>query len=281
MASLSLKKPIPAQIVNEGATYGPLNLRDFIQSDSKMTIRAELIDGQPLPKGLICTSDGMINGIPAADTQGSYKVIIFATNEEAEELTTEFDLTINPRLTMSDENSQLYNKLKSEVWEALGKNLPLPDMAEILNRPITLTEIYYLLQRFATLTIWDVYNLDYPGEKKLLNLEGVSKHYQVYDRGCCIVGTPKELFSHERTLADAMNTARAMAREVYKRGWVIEFAGFDKMVRSAWVELQLLSEQYGKPLEILHYSASLGDVKIFDAELAGKKSSGLMPGHDV
>jgi hypothetical protein len=62
---------------------------------------------------------------------------------------------------------------------------------------------------------------------------------------------------------------------------VIEFAGFDKMVRSAWVELQLLSEQYGKPLEILHYSASPGDVKIFDAELAGKKSSGLMPGHEA
>lgn len=278
---LSLKKPIPAQIVNEGATFGPLNLHSFIQSDNKMTIRAELEDGQPLPKGLICTTDGIINGIPAANTQGSYKVIIFATNEEAEELTTDFDLTISPRLTMGDEKNQLYSKIKSEVWEALGKNLPLPDIAELLNRPITITEIYYLLQRFATLTIWDVYNLDYPGEKQILNLPGVSKHYHVYDRGCCIVGAPKELFSHERTLVDAMNTARAMAREVYKRGWVIEFAGFDKMVRSAWVELQLLSEQYGKPLEILHYNASESDVKIFDAELKVKQSSGLLPGQDI
>jgi hypothetical protein len=281
MASLSLKKPIPAQIVNEGATFGPLNLHDFIQSENKMTIRAELVDGQPLPKGLICTTDGIINGIPAADTQGSYKVMIFVTNEETEELTTEFDFTINPRLSMGDEKNQIYSKLKAEVWEALGKNLPLPDLAELLNRPITLTEIYYLLQRFATLTIWDVYNLDYPGEKNLLNLEGVSKHYHVYDRGCCIVGAPKELFSHERTLADAMNTARAMAREVYKRGWVIEFAGFDKMVRSAWVELQLLSEQHGKPLEILHYNPSMADVKIFDAELKGKQSTGLTPGQEI
>lgn len=264
--SLRLIKPIPAQIVNEGATYGPLNLKDFIQSESKMYLRAELADGQPLPKGLICTSEGIINGIPAKDTQGSYKVIVVAVNDETEELSTEFDFTINPRLTMDNDANELFRKLKSEVWDALGKNLPLPDMAEILNRPITLTEIYYLLQRFATLTIWDVYNLDYPGEKILLNLEGVSPHYQVYDRGCCIVGTPKDLFSHQRTLEDAMKTARAMAREVYKRGWVIEFAGFDKMVRSAWVELQLLGEQYGKPLEILHYTPSPGDVKIYVAE---------------
>lgn len=278
--SISLKKPIPAQIINEGATFGPLNLRDFIQSASPITFRAELVDGRPLPKGLICTSDGIINGIPASDTHGSYKVLVVAVAQDTPEFSTEFDFTINPRLGIGDEKTQLFNKLKSEVWEALGKNLPLPDMAEILNRPITLTEVYYLLQRFATLTIWDVYNLDYPSEKKPLILEGVSPHYTVYDRGCCIVGAPKDLFSHERNLEDAMKTARAMAREVYKRGWVIEFAGFDKMVRSAWVELQLLAEKHGKALEILHYTATPGDVKIFDAELKGK-SSGMIPGHDI
>ncbi len=265
-STISLKKPIPAQIVNEGATYGPLNLHDFIQSDSKMTIRAELANGNALPKGLICTSDGIINGIPAAGTQGSYKVILTAMNEELDELTAEFDFTINPRMTMDDDKNQLFKKLKSEVWDALGKNLPLPDMAEILDRPITLTEIYYLLQRFATLTIWDVYNLDYPGEKTVLTLPGASKHYHVYDRGCCIVGAPKELFSHERTLEDALQTARAMAREVYKRGWVIEFAGFDKMVRTAWVELRLMGEENGKFLEVLHYTPTEGDIKIFAAE---------------
>lgn len=268
--SLNLQKPIPAQIVNEGATFGPLNISDFIQSASKIYIRAELATGEPLPKGLICTSDGIMNGIPADGTQGSYKVIVAVVNDDAEELTTEFDFTINPRMTMGDDTSILYSKLKSEVWDALGKNLPIPELAEILNRPITITEMYYLLQRFATLTIWDVYNLDYPSDKVALNLAGASEHYQVYDRGCCIVGAPKELFSHERTLEDAMKTARAMAREVYKRGWVIEFAGFDKMVRSAWVELQLEGEKNGKFLEILHYQPTPTDVKIYTAEARGR-----------
>ncbi len=260
--ALHLTKPIPPQIVNEGATYGPLKLNDFIESTSKLSFYAELADGRSLPNGLICMTDGLINGIPGKETEGVYKIIVSASNEEGEQLTIEFDLTINPRLKM-DEKSQIYSKLKAEVWDALGKNLPLPELNELLNRPITITEIYYLLQRFATLTIWDVYNLDSPDEKRILQLEGMNKYYDIYDRGCCIVGAPKDLFSHERTLEDALQTARAMAKEVYKRGWVIEFAGFDKMVRSAWVELQLLGDKYGKRLEVLHFSPSLRDLQIY------------------
>jgi hypothetical protein len=192
------------------------------------------------------------------------------TNEETEQASLEFDLTINARPVINDKE-QLYSKIKAEVWEALGKNMPLPELGDVLNRPVSLTEVYYLLQLFATLTIWDVYNLEYPGEKTVLKLEGASPHYNVYDRGCCIVGAPKDLYSHERTLEDALNTARAMAREVYKRGWVIEFAGFEKMVRVAWVELQLLADKHGKSLEILHYNPSPSDLKIFDSELKGKQ----------
>ncbi len=270
--ALNLKKPIPTQVVNEGATYGPLNLAEFVESTNggKVYFRAELSDGQPLPKGLICTTEGIVNGIAAAGTHGMYKVNVVIVNDEADELYAEFDLTIKPRMAMeSDENNTL-RKLKVEVWEALGKNLPIPEMKEILNRPITAIEIYYLLQRFATLTIWDVYNLDYPGKIVPLQLEGVSKYYNIYDRGCCIVGTPKDLFSHERTLEDTLQTARVMAREVYKRGWVIEFAGFDKMVRAAWVELQILGDKFGKPLEILHYSPSPEDVLIYQKEIQTK-----------
>jgi len=278
MATLTLKKSIPAQIVNEGATYGPLNLKEFIElsgSEGKINFQAELSDGQPLPKGLICTTDGIINGIASANTHGVYKVSITAITDEQDELTAEFDFTINPRMTMgeSDEN-ELFKKLKLEIWEALGKDLPPPEMKNILNRPITATEIYYLLQRFATITIWDVYNLDYPGEKSALQLEGMSKHYQIYDRGCCIVGCPKDLFSHERTLEDALQTAKAMAREVYKRGWVIELAGFDKMLRAAWVELQILGDKHGKPLEILHYAPSAEDFLVYQSE---SKTQGISP----
>jgi hypothetical protein len=277
--NLILKKPIPPQIVNEGATFGPLNLHDFVDSlnpeGGKVYYRAELSNGEPLPKGLICTTEGLINGIAGAGTHGIYKVLIVVVNDETDELSTEFDFTIKPRPVMDEGHSDepdLFKKLKAEVWEALGKDLPLPEMKEILNRPITKVELYYLLQRFATLTIWDVYNLDYPHEKRILQLDGVSKHYEVYDRGSCIVGAPKDLFSHERTPEDILQTAKAMAREVYKRGWVIEFAGFEKMVRGAWVELQLLGNKNGKHLEILHFSPTDQDVKIYSAEAEAKSS---------
>ncbi|EKD74334.1 MAG: hypothetical protein ACD_45C00004G0024 [uncultured bacterium] len=274
--TLTLKTPIPSQVVNEGAKFGPLHLTEFIQtaeSGGRAYFRAELQDGRALPQGLICTSEGIIDGIAGVNTQGTYKIIVTVVNDDADELQTEFDFTIKSRIAVED--SQIFKKLKAEVWEALGKNLPLPEMKDMLDRPITAVEIYYLLQRFATFTIWDVYNLDSPTERQLLTLSGASPHYHVYDRGCCLIGSPKDLFSHERTLEDALQTARAIAREVYQRGWVVELAGFDKMVRAAWVEIQHLGEKHSKPLEILHYTPSSEDVKIYTVESASKK---LTPG---
>lgn len=268
--SLVLLKPIPAQVINEGATYGPLKLNEFFQNTAagSLHFRAELSDGASLPKGLICTTDGIINGIPAARTHGNYRIIVTAENDLAESLTAEFDFVIKSRIAMDQE--QELSKLKHQVWEALGKNLPPPDIAEMLNRPITVVEIYYLLQRFATLTIWDVYNLEYPGDKKLIQVEGNSQHYNIFDRGSCIVAAPKDLFSHERTLEDALQAARALAREVYKRGWVIEFAGFNKMVRAAWVELQVLGSKHGKFLEVLHFEPSPEDLHLSEVQVEAR-----------
>lgn len=260
-----LVQPIPPQIVNEGASFGPFNLNEFIQPQDQDsgTVRfmAELATGAPLPKGLICTSDGIITGIPADGTVGTYDLLAVAENLSGIPLTAEFKLTIKERIAL--ETKEFLGDLKSRVWEALGKDLPIPDIGDILNRPITAVELYYLLQRWATLTIWDVYNLDTPGIKNQLSIEGCSPHYEVYDRGSCLVAVPKDLFSHERTLEDALQTARALAREVYNRGWVIEFAGFDKMVRAAWVELKHLGDKHGKEIEILHYIPTTDDLRIY------------------
>lgn len=260
-------KTIPAQIVNEGAAFGPINLNEYIKSpdDDSGIVRflAELKNGASLPNGLICMQDGILAGIPAKDTQGVYDVVIVAENDSNVPLLVEFQLTIKERLTI-ETPPEFLGDLKSRVWEALGKDLPLPDIGDIINRPITAIEVYYLLQRFATMTIWDVYNLDPPSEKQLLTLEGTSKHYNVYDRGSCIVAVPKDLYSHERTLEDALQTARAIAREVFNRNWTIEFAGFDKMVRAAWVELQMLGDKYNKQIEILHYTPSPEDLRIYN-----------------
>lgn len=268
-----LTKPIPARIVNEGASFPPLNLNEFIQSpdpeSGAVRFQAELANGNPLPKGLICTSEGAISGIPAAGTQGDYDIVILAENDAGVPFKADFKLTIKSRIVI--ETTQEMNELKNRVWEALGKDLPLPEIGELISRPVSAEEVYYLLERFATLTIWDVYNLDPPGEKHLLQLEGCSKHYNIYDRGSCLVASPKELFSHERTLADALQTAKVMAAEVHKRGWVIEFAGFDKMARAAWIQLQIIAEKTGKPIEILHYTPTQEDILIYSAQMGSEE----------
>lgn len=274
-----LIKSIPPQIINEGAAFGPFKLNEYIQSPDEASgdvrFLAELESGAPLPKGMICTSDGIVTGIPAAGTEGVYKVIVVAENDASEHLTTEFTFTIKARISLeTSEAAEFYGNLKSRVWEALGNDLPLPDIGELLDRPITPIEIYHLLQLFGTLTIWDVYNLEPPGSKVLLQVEGANEHYNIYDRGSCLVASPKDLFSHERTLEDALQSSRALAGEAYKRGWVIEFAGFDKMVRAAWIEIQHLGDVHGKPLEILHFTPSVDDVKLYNIQAQSGMRSG-------
>lgn len=266
----TLKEPIPAKIVNEGAAFSSFKLTNYIQSDAEsgpLRFQGELKDGSPLPKGLICTGDGIVSGIPANGTQGNYEVVITAENDSGVPLKTEFKLTIKSRIAL--ETAEAFNDLKTRIWDALGKDLAIPELEEIFTRPISANDIYYLLQRFATLTIWDVYNLEPAAEKKIITVPGSSPHYNIYDRGSCIIGAPKDLFSHERTLEDALQTARAMASEVYKRGWVIEFAGFDKMARAAWIEIQLLGDKHGKVLEVLHYTPTEADIKIYTSRSSG------------
>lgn len=263
-----LKTEIPAQVVNEGASF-TFNLNDFIQSpdaaSGKVHFFAELADGESLPAGLICTTEGLVTGIPADKTQGSYNVVIMTENDSGIPFTTSFAFTIKERIKI-DSINQHFTDLKAKLWQALGEGLPLPDLSELMDRPLTHDDIYYLLKRFATLKIWDVYNLDPPSEPKLLALEGVSKHYHVYDRGCYVVGVPKDLFSYERTMEDALLTAKAMADEVYKRAWTVEFTGFGKMARACWVELQILGVKHDKPIEIIHYNPTPKDIMLFEAE---------------
>lgn len=271
-----LVKAIPAQVVNEQAAYGPFDLKNHIQvpeGSAKLQFQAELTNGQSLPKGMICTADGIVTGIPAKETQGNYEIKITATNE-AGPIETTFVLTIKPSLLTTTDVDYLA-QLKAQVWQALDQKLPIPDFVELNNLPISPQDVYYLLERWGTLTIWDAFNLEPAGEKRLLTLEGASPHYQIYDRGSSLVGAPKDLFSHERTTEDGMQTARAMAREVYQRGWTIELAGPDKYTRAAWVEIQHLGEKYGKPLEVINFSPTFNDVKLYNIQSLESKLRGV------
>ncbi len=262
--------PVPPLTTNEGATFGPFDLLDYIRSpdviSGELTFQAELTNGDALPQGLMCTTDGFISGLPPVGTAGKYDILLTVNNASEIPLVVGITLTINARPQV-DVETQL-GVIKTQIWEALASGIDLPnsEFADLLNRPITETEVYYLLQRFAVLTIWDIYNLEPAGDKVALSLPGCSKHYVIYDRGSCLVAAPKDLFSHERTLADALQTSKIMAREVYKRGWTVEFAGFNKMVRAAWVEIQLLGQKHGKSLEIMHYTPTEEDKKLFSVQ---------------
>ena len=255
-------KQLTTQGVNERAAYGPVDMNEFIKSPDGSTLRfqAEIANGASLPKGLICTSDGIFTGIPAKNTQGVYDVRVHAVNE-AGSVELKFILNIQPNL--AEDSSQSYiDELKQQIWLALEQNMPSPDIADLLARAVTPSDVYYLLERWATLTIYDAFNLDAPGEKKLMVLEGASEHFLTYDRGSCLVACPKDLFSCERTLADGIHTAEALAREAYKRNWTVELIGFEKLTRAAWVEIQYLSDVNNRKMEILNYEPSDHDMKL-------------------
>lgn len=270
-----LEQPIPSQVINERAAFSPFDLKTYIKSEdnSPIQFQAELTDGQPLPRGMICTGDGILTGIPAKDTQGNYQIIINASNE-AGSIQAELTLTIKPSL-FTETTIEFADQLKAQVWQALEQGMPVPDLSELYDRPVTPLDIYYLLERWGTLTIWDAYNLDPPSDKILLTLEGASPHYNVYDRGSCLVATPKDLFSSERTLEDSLQTARAMTRECYARGWTIQMSGFYKMMRATWVEVQQLIDQQGKPMEIINFTPAIEDVQLYHRKTASGPKRGM------
>src|SRR5665811_1280132 len=100
MAAPILIKPVPAQIVNEQAAYGPFDLKEFIQTpDKKLNLRFQggLADGGALPKGMICTEDGILTGIPAKGTQGNYEIKVTVQNDDGAE-EAKFLFTIKPSI---------------------------------------------------------------------------------------------------------------------------------------------------------------------------------------
>jgi hypothetical protein len=264
MAKPSMINPIPDQVVNELASYGPFDLKNFIrpaEGGPALRYSAALKDHRPLPTGMILTGDGILTGIPAKGTQGIYEVVVTA-GEGPDAITAGFIFTVKPSL--ENKEAAYLDKLKSQIWEALDQRLPLPDSGAF-ELPITELDIYYLLERWGTLTIWDAFNLDPPSQKIALNLPGASPHYHVFDRGSSVIMAPVDLFSYERGIQDGVVTARALAQEIYKRGWTIEMAGLDKWIRTAWIEFQQLGDQYGKHLEIINYIPSAEEINAYSA----------------
>lgn len=163
-------------------------------------------------------------------------------------------------------NTDEVDALSQKVWQALSDGKPRPSLKELMERGVSPLEVHYLLERWATLTFYDVFNMQPPGEKTPLELVGASKHFLVYDRGSCLVVGPKDLFSHERTFLDGMKTVEATSDEVFNRNWVVELVGYHAWQRVAWVRLKSLSLQRGQSVEIVNFTPSLQDHKIVQAK---------------
>jgi len=255
-------------------------------------------NGDNLPPDLDYTITGQIYGqlrSPALE-HSPYVINITVTNGGLESLKTQFELEVLPPITPDDEwkvdesledefaaeiklsheeQQSLYDALeqaeaeknhqfteeKQDIWQAILQGQSIPELTALLDRPITHQEVYYLLSRVAYFVIWDANNANPAGPLSALALKNASEHFHVYDRGSCIVATPKHLFDHTRTLFDAVKTAQAIAQEVFQRGWAVEFGGFDKMVRAAWVEFELLSQKHTKTVEYSYFNPTAHDVE--------------------
>lgn len=249
-----------------------------------------------LPLDLDYTITGLVYGVcrPPALALSPYKIIVTVSNGSDTPLVTHFDLSVLPALSPEDEwapdNTMLdefeksfqldedeerallealkaesekngvFTEEKQAIWEAIIQGQEIPELKALMDRPISHEEIYYLLSRMSYFVIWDANNSAPAGALQALALKGASELFNVYDRGSCLVATPKQLFDHNRTLRHGVLTAQAMANEVFQRGWRVEFGGFDKMVRAAWVEFELLSQQFGKPVSYSYFQPSPQDV---------------------
>jgi hypothetical protein len=179
----------------------------------------------------------------------------------------------------SDElNHEGRDRLKSKSWQAIQGLLDTkPDLKALYEEMPSPLFTYYLLERWGGLKVYDAFNLE-PGSAKVqLELKGASEHYGIYDCGSFLVMAPKNLFSHQRTLKDGIETTQTLSREVYERGWTIELVGFEKFRRASWVEFQLLAEQYGRTIEIVNYSPTIHDMKLFESISRGRALRGVTP----
>src|SRR5690606_32776890 len=132
--------------------------------------------------------DGLFTGIPAKGTEGEYEIMVKAEAESGS-LTASFALIIKPGLANTDLG--YLDQLKAQIWQALENRLPVPELAALHDQPLSAIDIYYLLERWGILTVWDAFNLEPPAGKQLLTLADASPHYVVYDRGSCLIAAPK------------------------------------------------------------------------------------------
>lgn len=263
-------------ILTGGSDIVPIDLRKYIDNPSQIPLKfsAELSLGGPLPANLTCSEEGVISGFLERKeaTFLPFSVLVVALGEGVDPLTFDVYLHVEgvPEAVAEtdeanagvDEPDEFDLAQFDDYWKNFQEKLELPDLETLLTRKVTHREIYHLLGKFATLTIWNADDFRPADEGKILEIKGAGGHFLVYDFDVALVTTPRDLYSTTRTDADLRQVAGAMVREAYHRKWNIELAGFDKLVSAAWVEAQQLNRQAAEgafKIEVKNFLPSTAD----------------------
>jgi hypothetical protein len=261
----------PNLLINVGSSVVPVDFKHFITNitdHDDWHFQLKCVNGMSLPAELLFSSDGILSGMASQDTEGSYDLEFQVSDNQGKQVCSSFKLVIQP--SESAAHTDLATTLQQQLAVAVGgdpQQLGIPNLNKIYNWQHKPIDIYRLAERFAYLSVWNAADPSSPGALQPLSLAGASNHYHVYDCGSCLVGSPVALYSSQRTAHDAYITARAIAVEAYNRGWDIEFSGFDKMVRAAWVQLNILSAQYNKPIKIMNYKPRREDENFLSQQI--------------
>ncbi len=254
--SLKLKRDYFEYTFQADSEITPVDLRLAIDNPNNVSLKfsAELVLGGELPANLTCSESGIITGYLEKNTATflPYAILVVAQGENIDPLTFEIYLHVLPPkgedvalgheidgASVPDFNLEAFDN----YWKSFSEKLELPDLEKLLTRQITRNDIYYFINKFATLTVWNSDDFRPADNGKLIKILGASDHFMVYDFDVAIVASPKDLYSTSRTITDAVETARAMVQEAYQRNWNIELAGFEKMVSAAWVEAEWLNKK--------------------------------------
>ncbi|HCU05027.1 MAG: hypothetical protein A2X77_06130 [Gammaproteobacteria bacterium GWE2_42_36] len=283
--SLSLARTIDQLSfkANEGSELTPIDLKTLINNPSNepLTFALELSTGGELPAGLTCTAEGIIQGTPAIGTHQDvpYDIVVVAQAATTEPLVFAIQLLIlasesnqnNAEYTITEAVDIVDELAFKNYWQSVMENLDLPDLETLLTRKITKSELYYLLERFATFTVWNADDLRLAVDGKAIEINGASSLFQVYDFEVALVASPKDLYATNRTLADCVQTARAMIQEAHHRKWNVELTGYDKMIRAAGIEAARLNKIMADyTMEIENYELTDADFEILNYTLKSK-----------
>jgi len=243
-----MKQLSPKKIqMTEGRQTRALDLKRALPDDVAFE-SLHINNPDALPPGIEINDQGILQGKPnqGASLDSPYEISVDFNDER-------YALTINIQVGIQMRPEDIRDR-QSQIWQAIATNTDLPDdFADILNRPISKTDIYHLLERFASFIVWNADDRRLAKGGKKIRIRDVSDKFDIYDFDVCLVATPKDLFANNRGLGDALETARGMVKEAHRRRWQVEFGGFDKMAVAGWEQAQSLNQSSRHKMTVKNY----------------------------